>query len=95
MRATLRRRNKVDIAFSYYLSLFRQPDNRPADSLLFSLLVADERVFRNAVVFRQVFKQIVFEAIFKIPGVRLAGVLVRKGNCQSWAQNGFGAQCML
>ena len=83
--AALRCRNKVDIAFGNQLPLFGQPHDRPGYDLLFAFLVPDEGYFRNSIVLRQIFKQIVLEAILEIPGIRLAGMLIRKGNRQAGA----------
>ena len=77
--------NEVDVAFGYNLSLFGQPNNRPTDHFLFPLLMANKGLFRNSIISREVFKQIISEAVFKIPGIRFAGVLIGKGDRQPWA----------
>ena len=94
MGAALGGRNQVDIAFGNHLSLFRQPDNCPADDFFFTLLIADKGLCRNSLVIRQVFKQIVPETIFKIPGLGFIGVFVCKCDGQARAQDRLGTHHM-
>ena len=71
MGAALGGGNEIHVAFGDDLSLFRQPDNRPAHHFFLAFLLPDKRLLRDAFEFHQVFQQIVPQAIFKIPFLQI------------------------